>query len=187
MVRAKGAFRVTTLIAVALMVLGVALSAVSCGQPGKIYGDIVWDPSTLYYSIGGGFPTSGLSYGASYLISAGSWTYKYYIYYGGYYYPGGYSYPAYYYTGTYTVAAESGSFPFVNGSDNYFELYCSYNGMVKSGAVSSIPPANGSVPTVTPQLGTQSWTQNGLRITVTNNVAKITPEDLAQMNQAVRK
>ncbi len=187
MSRAKGTFRVVKLIAISLVLLGVALTAVSCGQAGKIYGDVVWD-GTLYYNIGGGFPSTSLIYGATYLIQAGTWTYKYYVYYGGYYYPYGTSSPYYYYTGTYTVSAEPGTIPFINGTDNYFELYCSYAGLGKTGAVSSIvPPADGSAPAITPKLGTQTWTQNGLQITATTSVAKMTTEDLANMSLGVHK
>lgn len=189
MVRVKGAFRVIRLIAIALTVLGVVLSAVSCGQKGNIYGDVVWDYNMIYVVYPGLFNTYNLSSGIAYQISEGTYNYKYQVwyYYNGYYY----YYPGVNlaYAGTYTTTAEAGSFPFVNGKDNNFELYCSAYGMAKSGSgVSSIaPPANGSAPTVTPKLGTQTWTENGLRITVTTNIVNLSDEERATLKQGVHK
>ena len=62
-----GTLKMVKRAAIALVVLGVALTAVSCGQQGNIYGDVIWD-GALYYTIGGGFPSSGVVYGATYLI-----------------------------------------------------------------------------------------------------------------------
>jgi hypothetical protein len=167
----------------------VALSALSCGKDGNIYGDVVWDyysiPGSLAYAIDGGFPSSGLYYGVSYLISPGTWAYQYNLYDGTYYYPGPTG--AYVYYGTYTVSADPGSFPFISGKDTSFELYCSKYGLAKYGSVSSIAPVDGQTPAFTPKLGTQSWTQNGLRIEVTTNIRKLSPEDLAKLSQGIRK
>lgn len=187
MVRAKGAFRVLKLVAFALVVLVVALTAVSCGQKGKVYGDLVWDYTLLYVSYSGLF--SSPSYGTVYQIPEGTYNYKYQNrYFDGYYY---YYWPSVNtaYAGTYTVTAEPGGFPFTNGSDDYFELYASIYGFGKSGSgVSSIaPPANGSAPTVTPKLGTQTWTENGLRITVTTNIVNLSDEERATLKQGVHK
>jgi len=60
--------------------------------------------------------------------------------------------------------------------------------MVKSGAVlSAVPSANGSAPVVTPKTGTQTWTENGLTITVTTNVRQLSPGEQAKLIQGLRK
>jgi hypothetical protein len=186
MKRAKSAFWAAKRIGIAVLVLGVALSALSCGKDGNIYGDIVWDynsVSSFAYIIGGGFPSTGLSYGASYLISPGTWAFQYNIWDGVRWWPGPDGTWAY--SGTYSVTADPGSFPFISGKDTNFELYCSYYGLAKYGSVSSIAPVNGTTPA--PKLGTQTWTQNGLRIEVTTKVVQLSPEDLAKLSQGIRK
>jgi hypothetical protein len=106
---------------------------------GTVYGQIIWD-GTLFYSTPGSFPST-VTYGNYYKIAPGTYNYQYYVYYNGYYYPGGSaSFNSLYYVGTFTVTQ-------VYGSDEYFTLYFSYTGCVKSGAVSYIaPPSQGSKP-----------------------------------------
>ncbi len=73
-----GTFKIVRRIGIAFVLLGIVLFAVSCGQDGNIWGDVIWD-GTLFYSIGGGFPSNGVIYGATYQISAGTWSYQYYV------------------------------------------------------------------------------------------------------------
>lgn len=175
MIRPKEVLKVAKRIAIVLAVLGIVLSAVSCGQQGNIYGDVVCD-GTLFYVDNGGLFSPGLTLGTNYQISAGTYNYAYYVSYLGSYYP-----PTGYYAGTYSVSANPGGF-LTNGSDNYFQLYCSYAGMYKSGAVNSVVPGN-----FTPQLGTRTWTQGNLSITVTTQVVQASPQETAKLIQAIRK
>ncbi|MGO9310304.1 MAG: hypothetical protein ACLQDL_14960, partial [Spirochaetia bacterium] len=88
--------------------------------------------------------------------------------------------PSYYWKCTYSVEAEKGSFPLVDGKDRSFALYLAYDGMYKAGSVQSLQaPAQGQ--SLTPRLGTQSWTGDGLLITVTNEIVKLAPEDIAKI------
>jgi len=190
--RAKETFKALKRVTIALVVTGVVLTAISCGKQGNIYGSVIWDPTDLFGYIDGGFPDlSTIVYATSYQTQAGTWNFAYQIYDGttGVYYPGPTS--AFYYTGTYTVSANPGGF-FTNGSDNYFQFNCSYSGMVKSGSVAwasvapVAPPAN-AAPALSPQLQKQTWTQNGLQITVTDSIATLTPQQLAKVKHAIRK
>ncbi len=82
---------------------------------------------------------------------------------------------------TYTVKADKGSFPFQDGDDREFGLYLAYEGLYKAGDVKSIKPPAKDSKELTPRLGTQSWTQGGLSITVTGEIVKLSPEDLAKL------
>jgi len=110
MTRAKGTFWVLKRIAFALVVVGIVLTAISCGKQGNIYGDVVWD-GTLYYTDYSGLFSPGLTYGVTYQIQPGLYYYSFYVIYGGY--------TSLLYSGTYTVSANPGGF-LSNGSDNYF-------------------------------------------------------------------
>lgn len=189
MFRAKGAIWVVKRIAIALVVLGVALSAVSCGKDGNIYGKVVVYNGSLYYGYFQSFP-SGAYTNTDYQMQAGTYNYYYNVYDSyGYFYPAwylwyeGYSVSPYDYTyvykGTYTTQADKGSFPFINGQDNYFILGLYYNGLQKTGSgISSIlPPSQGGGAPI-PQTGTKSWTEDGLQITATSQIVKLTPEEL---------
>ncbi len=175
-------------IGVVFLVLGAVLFAASCGKDGNIYGFVDWD-GTLYASSIGGFPAGG--YGNTYYqISPGTYKVYYTLWDGTYYYPGWYLGPAFehdpnwVYDCTYSVEADKGSFPFVDGEDRYFGLYLAYEGMYKAGDVSSIErPAQGSG-SLTPMLGTQSWTQNGLRVTVTTKIVQLTPEEISKLTNS---
>ncbi len=170
---------------IGLLVLGVLLLLSSCGKDGNIYGDLTWD-GYVYSASVGGFPSLVTS-STEYQISAGSYN----VYYtlqdpiSGYYYPGYYESaptdPSYYYSDTYTVSVNKGGI-LTNGADNYFSLYMSYGGLVKSGSVSYAAP-QGSSKATAPQLGTQSWTEDGLLITVTNQIVKLSADDVAKLKK----
>ena|SRR5271157_5181548 len=169
-------------IGVALLVVGACMLAAGCGKDGSIYGSMVWDQYFNYLSIGG-FPTN-ISYGGAYQISPGTYNCVYQLWDGGVNYSPGVGLV---WVSTYSVAADKGSFPFVNGQDHHFQLYLSwYYGLVKAGNVNSIEtPAQQSV---TPTPGTTSWTEDGILITVTNTIVNLASEDLSklQKNQANR-
>jgi hypothetical protein len=183
-----GVGRAITRIVIAVLVLGVILLAAGCGMDGKIYGSVDWDYTRDWASIEG-FPVSGYS-NTYYEINPGTYN----VYYtlvddSGNYYPGIYygNDPSYYWQATYSVQADKGSFPMVDGMDRYFDLYLGWDGLYKYGAVSAIEtPAQGSG-TKAPRLGTQSWTANGLLITVTNNIVKLTPEEIAKLSKTQMK
>jgi len=176
----KAFCRAAMRIVIALLVLGVVLFAASCGKDGNIYGSLTWD-YWAFGSVGGFPPPSTLLQNVDYQVSAGTYEVRYYIYDGFLYWPGGTLSPFYYWDSFYTVEVDKGSFPFVNGKDNYFSLYLSEGGMYKAGAVSSIQTpgqgSNGVIPTPAPQ----TWTQNGLIITVTNKAVAMTPDVLSKL------
>ena len=169
-------------IGIVMLVLGIVLLASGCGKDGSIYGSLTWD----YIITGtiGGFPSGGLSANVEYQVSAGTWEIRYYIFDGTYYWPGGStSSPTNYWDAYYTVSVDKGSFPFVNGTDSYFELYLSEGGVYKAGSVKSIQPAqgsNGAIPT--PE--SQTWTQGGLIITVTNKAVAMNPDVLSELKNS---
>jgi hypothetical protein len=172
MIHARGTFRVVKRIAIALIILGIVMSAISCGKKGNVYGSMTWDYSLYIYSLGGGWPST-IYKGVPYQVQEGTFPFYYY----NYYYVGS---TLYYYStvyGTYTVVAQGGGL-FSDGGDNNFQLYASIYGLIKSGTgVSSIVlPTIGSAPVT----NTQTWTEGGLRITVTNKIVKMTPEEIAQ-------
>lgn len=159
-------------VGIAALVLGTALLAASCGKDGSIYGSISWDG---YLSMGSfeGFPSSGSS-NTYYKINEGTYNIYYTLtdltyYYPGYYVPGHATDETLYYSCTYTVTANKGSF-LSDGKDKSFDLYLAYDGLYKYGDVRSVATPNQDPTKVTPRLGTQSWTQNGLLITVTTEI-----------------
>jgi hypothetical protein len=172
----------TKRIAIALLVLGMGLFAASCGKDGNIYGALAWD----YSATGtiGGFPSGGLAQNVEYQVSAGTYEIKYYIFDGTYYWPGGYTTLSYYWDAFYTVTADKGSFPFVNGKDCSFSLYLSEGGVYKYGAVKSIQTPSQGSNGVTPAPAPQTWTQNGLIISVTNKAVAITPDVLSELRSS---
>lgn len=185
----KAFCRAAMRIGIALLVLGVGLFAASCGKDGSIYGEVTWD-YTLYYASLGGFPSHGYA-STYYTISAGTYNVYYtlqwwdgaaYEYSPGVWVSDPYN-PAWYWKSTYTVEADKGSFPLVNGKDHYFSLYMSWDGMVKSGDVNYIETPAQHSKSSSPKLGTQSWTEDGLLITVKNEIVKLSPEDLLKIGK----
>jgi len=186
MTRAKGTLWVLKRIALALIVVGIVLTAVSCGKQGNIYGEVTGYDYSLYYWSTAAFP-AGAYIGYTYLVAPGS----YYIYWTNYDATSGYYFPAYYqgyasgfgsnlvYSVLFTVEANPGTF-LADGKDNYFYLYLAYNGLGESGAVSSVVPS-GTSGLLQPKLGTRTWTQGGLTITATTSIVTLTPEQLAKM------
>jgi hypothetical protein len=170
---------------IVLLVLGVGLFTASCGKDGSVYGAVTWD-YYLYYASLGGFPSSG-SANIYYKVSPGTYNVYYTLDDGTYYSPGwyvGYPYdPSYYWQSTYTVEADKGSVPFINGEDLYFELYLSWSGLYKYGDVRYIGTPSQPPKSMEPKPGTQSWTENGLRITVTNTIVRLSPEDLSKIEK----
>ncbi len=170
-------------IGIVLLVVGASMLAASCGKDGSIYGSVTWD-YWAYGNVGGFPPPSSIVPNAEYQVSAGTHEVIYYICDGTYYWPGGTLAPQFYWDCLYTVAADKGSFPLVNGQDSYFSLYLSMGGMYKAGSVNSIQtPAeesNGTVPAPAPQ----TWTQNGLIITVTNKAVAMTPDVLSKLGSS---
>jgi hypothetical protein len=167
---------------IAVLVLGIVLFASSCGKDGNIYGSLTWDP--VITGTIGGFPAGSLAPNVDYQVTAGTWEVKYYIFDGTHYWPGGTTYIDYYWDAFYTVAADKGSIPFVNGAASYFSLYLSEGGMYKAGSVKSIEnpdqDSNGAIQTPAPQ----TWTQNGLIITVTNKAVAMTPDGLSKLKNS---
>ena len=170
-------------IGIAVLVFGAVLLATGCGKPGNIYGAVAWDGTA--YGVVGGFPGSIVP-NAYYQVNEGTYEVDYYVYYGGAYWPGGNtSSPTAYWYGYYTVTANKGSI-LSDGKDSYFQLYLGYDGMYKFGDVRNLAP--GQDPTKTPpRLGTQSWTQDGLLITVTNEIRQLTPDQLSKLQSSQLK
>ena len=172
-------------IKIVLIIICIGLTALSCGKDGSIFGAVVWD-YTLYYASIGGFPSSG-TYGVYYKINPGTYNVYYTIYDGIYYYPGYWvgagGNSSYYWIASYSVTAEEGSFPLIDGEDKQFALWLAIDGMYKAGAVNYILSPPRDLQSMTPKLGTQSWTENGLRITVTNRIAQLTPEEFSRIEQ----
>ncbi len=190
MKRAKSAFWVFKRIGIAVFVLGVALSAMSCGKSGAVYGQVsVYDPVGLDVSYFASFPSYAYL-DTYYQTQEGTYDFYFNLYDASYHYPAFYynatdpiTYPnpddanlVYY--GTYTVEAEKGTL-LADGKDNYFTLGLYYEGMYKMGSgIKSIAPSSKDGKPVAPQLGTKSWTENGMLITVTTKIVKLTPEQL---------
>ena len=143
-------------------------SAVSCGKNGSIYGAVGADGTP--YGFVGGFPSYISPWGpmtksakeptksstmCTTLVTTTRGS--------GYYYS------------TYTVTANKGSL-LSDGKDSYFELYLGYDGLYKLGEVRSAGA-------VTPRSGTQSWTQDGLLITVTNEIRPANPDELSKIQK----
>jgi hypothetical protein len=166
---------------IVLILVAVAILVSSCtlftGSPGNIYGEYYYDGSSLPYLSLGGFPP-GLIYPYNYYtISPGTYAVYYQIYSSVYgYVP---SLSSYYYA-TYSVSANPGSF-LSNGSDKHFGLYLSYNGLDNFGNGASVYLSQTPGAKVTPKLGTFSWTQNGLTVTVTNSIVQLTADQLAKL------
>jgi hypothetical protein len=161
-----------------LLLIGIMLFLAGCGRDGTIYGSLTWD----YAAFGtmGGFPSSGLVQHADYQIAPGSYQVQFYIFDGASYWPGGTYSPTYYWNGSYTVTADPGSFPFMNGADSYFSLYLSKGGLYKSGSVKAIH-GPGRPPT------SLTWKQDGLTITVSNEVTPIPAEALSRFENVGRR
>jgi len=126
--------------------LGLVLLLAGCGKAGKIYGSVdhdgIWQDGYI-----GGFPSNGY-FGTYYEVPAGTYDLYWRLYDGSStYYPDSVSY----WHSTYTVEADGGKLFFANGDDRYFDLYLGYTAIYKGGSVKS---------------AAQTWTQDGLRITV---------------------
>jgi hypothetical protein len=134
----------------AALALAAVLSLAGCGKPGKIYGAAGHDGTWIDGALGG-FPSSGY-FGVYYEIRAGTYDLYWQLFDGSNYWPA-YSY---YWHATYTVEADGGKLFFVDGKDHYFTLYLGYDALYKGGDVKSAQAPKGS----------QTWTQDGLRITV---------------------
>ena len=160
------------------LLIGIMLFFIGCGKEGTIYGSLTWDYT--FYGTVGGFPSSGLVQHADYQIAAGTYQVQFYIFDGTYYWPGGTTSPTYYWNGSYTVTANPGSFPFLNGADSYFSLYLSEGGLYKSGSVKAIDGPSRAPNSLT-------WTQDGLTITVSNEVAPIPAERLSKFENMGRR
>ena len=162
-------------IGIAALVFAASLLVVSCGKNGSIYGSL--DADGTPYGYVGGFPSS-ISPNVYYKVSEGTYEIAYYVFYLGAYYPA-----AGYYYSTYTVTANKGSF-LSDGKDSYFDLYLGYDGLYKYGDVRSVPTRQ-DPSKAAPRLGTQSWTQDGLLITVTTEIRQATPDDLSKMQKSL--
>ncbi len=187
---AKSALWAAKRIGLAVLVLGVALSALSCGKAGAVYGQVsVYDPVALDVSYFSSFPSYAYL-DTYYQTQEGMYDFYFNLYDANYYYPAWYAnlydpitYPdpndaTLVYQGTYTVEADKGSL-LADGKDNYFTLGLYYDGLYKIGSgIKSIVPSSQNGKPVAPQLGTKSWTENGMLITVTTKIVKLTPEQL---------
>jgi hypothetical protein len=161
----------------ALAVVALALTASSCmiGQEGKVYGEFYHDGISYSYTLGGfPYPAYPNHY---YQIDPGT----YEIYYqledsNSVFYP-----TSGYYYSVYKVSANPGEF-LKDGSDKYFDLYLAYGGLYNYGdnTYFSLSQASGTKPA--PRLGTYSWSQNGLTITVTNSIVQLTADQLAKLH-----
>jgi hypothetical protein len=164
-------------LAIAFVLSWIVLAVAGCGRPGVIYGQVTHDGNVDYLSLGG-FPIP-FAFNVYYPISSGSYVLYYTLDDGVYYYP------AYYegfgpgkgaslaYQYTYTVSANPGGF-FGDGQSSYFTLSLSYAGLVEEGAVASLAPLSSKH--ASPQLGTHTWVQNGVSITVTGQIVQMTPD-----------
>lgn len=178
--------KTTRKIGFVILVLATCLIVTSCGKSGSIYGSVTWQ-YLAYGTIGGFPPASTIIAGDNYLVSAGTYQVQFYIFDGTYYWPGGATSPTEEWNASYTVTANPGSIPFVNGQDSYFSLYLTESGMVESGSVKSIRTATQGSNSATPTPAPQTWTQDGLTITVTNQVVALGPDDIARLQQSKLK
>jgi hypothetical protein len=166
----------------ALAVVALALTASSCmiGQDGKIYGEFYYDGNSCSINELGGFPYP--YYPEQYTeISPGTYSVIYNVYYSSsvQYYPGPNS--SSYFHSTYTVSANPGEL-FQDGADKYFSLWLSDHGLDGYGNYANIALSQASGTKPAPRLGTYSWSQNGLTITVTNSIVQLTADQLAKLH-----
>jgi hypothetical protein len=56
-------------------------------------------------------------------------------------------------------------------------------GMYKDGDVSAIRPLAQRLESPTPKPGTQTWSENGLRFTITNKVGKLTSDEVSKLGK----
>ena len=156
-----------------LMALALVLLAVGCGKDGKIYGYMEWDGVVQLGSYVEGFP-SYVYPDQYYEVKSGTHAVVYQLYYNSLYYPS----PTTYFQFTYTVEADSGSFPFVDGKDHHFGLYLGYDWMYITGDVKGLPTQRGAAGS---KAGTRTWTEDGLKITVTGSVVNLTPDQVSKL------
>ncbi len=179
--RKAGLLRTTVLL---LALVGAVLLVACTGPAGRIYGQFDYD-GYIYAAILGGFPSGIIYANHDYEITAGTYSVKFTLSDGTYYYPGyfaGYpTDPSWYYNSTYTCSANAGKPFWAAGDDKYFRLYLGYTGLQKSGSF--------SVKGTSPKVGTSSWTENGLLVTVTTKIGQTTPDrsDETQGNQILSK
>ena len=91
--------------------------------------------------------------------------------------------PSWYWIATYTVEVDKGKFPMIDGKERTFYLYLGYDGMYKYGDVRAIRPLAQRLESPTSNLGTQTWSENGLYFTVTNKVAKLTSDEVSKLGK----
>ena len=167
---------------VMLAALALILLAVGCGQDGKIYGFLEWDYD-IYAASVGGFP-SYVNWDQYYEVKGGTHSVLYTLYdsSGGHYYPSwyvyGYNDSTMYWQFTYTVEADSGSFPFVDGKDHHFGLLLGYDGLYIAGDAKQLATQRAMT---TGKAGTRSWSQDGLRITVTGAPVALTQDQVSRL------
>jgi hypothetical protein len=179
----KGARIAVTMVIFAIVLLSLAGCNIFSGKDGTIYGSFDFDGTSLWYLSLGGFPSGTIYDNQNYMIDPGTYDVYYTIYKSPYYYPGstgtGDSDSTYYWHATYTVTADKGAFLFQDGKDKYFNLYLGYYGMYKYGQVKGL--AGLASKSMEPEARTATWTQDGLRITVTNEIVKLSPEEAAKL------
>jgi hypothetical protein len=173
----------------------IAFSLSGCdvlmGKDGVIYGEYNHPVSFYYFSLGG-FPMTYLSQYTYYQIAEGSYDVYYTLDTGsGYYYPGGVggtggTDPSYYWHSTYSVTANKGAL-FTDGQDKYFDLYLGYYGMSKSGDVKSIVNPTSKGPSIGSGIGTSTWTQGGLTITIKNEIVSLSAAQKAALAARTEK
>jgi hypothetical protein len=170
----------------ASIALGLAVAFTSCsGRDGIIYGQY-YNAGTVYYGSLGGFPSTYITPYTDYRIDEGTYDVFYTLSDGAKYYPGnlfgtGSGDDTWKWHSTYTVTADKGA-PFMDGSDKYFELYLGYGGLSKFGDVKAIAGKG-----LAPKLGAASWTQDGLKITVTNEIVSLSETQKEALRQNLKK
>lgn len=177
-----------------IALLGSMLLVECTGSAGKIYGQFYYD-GYLVANFGlGGFPSGTIYTDTNYQIQPGTYTVTYTLEDGsGYYYPAVYasSYCAstpgdsscatYYYDDSYTCSANPGKPFWAAGDDKYFTLHLSYSGLATSGSLNVEGAPSG------PKLGTSTYSDNGLLITVTTKIAQLTPGQTIHGDNTVGK
>ena len=158
MTRAKGTLWVLKRIALALIVVGIVLTAISCGKPGNIYGALTGAdyPSTVVMYLWGGFPV-GAYYNTYYGFSPGTYEIKFTESDGT---------TVLLWDQVFSLTANPGTL-FGDGKDKYFTIYLSYFYGAEGSGANNVAPSTSPSKSVSPQTGDRTWTQDGLTITVT--------------------
>jgi hypothetical protein len=171
------------LLGIVLAVAALSLALSGCkfmyGNDGTVYGEYDHPYYASYLSLGG-FPSGTLYTNTYYAITTNTSDTTYDVWYRLYddsnnYYPSS----TQYWHSYYTISANSGGPYLQSGADKFFDLYLGTSGMFISGSARDVAA----------RLGTTSYSKDGLKINITNEVVQLTDEQKAklQANTAATK